>query len=73
MANHPLFRPIYLLQNKKKSIDRSTLYSINSPFDLLHADIADLLFLAKSAVDPKYCLLYVDLFTQKIYPMKKRD
>ena len=33
----------------------------------MHADIADLRFLAKSAVDPKYCLLIVDLFTSKIY------
>ena len=32
-------------------------------------------FLAKSAVDPKYCLLLVDLFTSKIYvyPMKNRS
>ena len=31
-------------------------------------------FLAKSAVDPKYCLLIVDLFTSKIYvySMKNR-
>ena len=59
---------------QKKDIDRSTLCSINSPFDLLHADIADIRFLAKSAVDPHYCLVVVDLFTQKIYtyPMKKR-
>ena len=42
---------------------------------MLHADIADLRFLAKSAADPKYCLLLVDLFTSKIYvyPMKKRS
>ena len=33
----------------------------------MHADIADLRFLAKSAVDPKYHLLIVDLFTSKIY------
>ena len=33
----------------------------------MHADIADLRFLAKYAVDPKYCLLIVDLFTSKIY------
>ena len=58
---------------QKKDIDRSTLYSIDSPFDLLHADIADIRFLAKSAVDPHYCLVIVDLFTQKLYthPMKK--
>ena len=41
----------------------------------MHADIADTRFLAKSAVDPKYCLLLVDLFTSKIYvyPMKNRS
>ena len=56
-------------------MDYSTLYSIGKPFELLHADIADTRFLAKSAVDPKYCLLLVDLFTSKvyIYPMKSRN
>ena len=34
---------------------------------MLHADITDLIFLAKSAVDPKYYLLIVDLFSSKIY------
>ena len=60
--------------HKKRDIDRSTLYSFKDPFELLHADITDLRFLAKSAVDPKCCLLVVDLFTSKIYtyPMKKR-
>ena len=42
---------------------------------MLHADIADIRFLAKSAVDPKYFFLLVDLFTSKIYvyPMKNRS
>ena len=53
--------------NKRSNIDHSTLYSISKPFNLLHADIADLIFLAKSTVDPKHCLLIVDLFTSKIY------
>ena len=59
---------------KKGDIDRSTLYSIEKPFKKVHADIADLRFFAKSAVDPKYALLAVDLFTSKIYvyPMKNR-
>ena len=59
---------------KKSDVDRSTLYSFSRPFELLHADIADIRFFAKSAADPHYCLLFVDLFTQKIYtyPMKKR-
>ena len=41
----------------------------------MHADIADTRFLAKSAVDPQYCLLLVDLFTSEIYiyPMKNRS
>ena len=68
----PIFTPFV---ESKKNIDKSTLYSFNEPFQLLHADIADIRFFSKSAVDPKYCLLFVDLFTQKIYtdPMKKRN
>ena len=60
---------------KKKNIDRSTLYSVNGPLQFFHADIAYLKFLAKSAVDPKYALLCVDLFTSKIYvyTMRKRS
>ena len=67
--------PIYMpFVESKKNIDKSTLYSFNGPFQLLHADIAEIRFFSKSAVDPKYCL-FVDLFTQKIYtyPMKKRN
>ena len=37
---------------KKSEIDRSTLYSFGGPFELLHADIADIRFFAKSAADP---------------------
>ena len=61
--------------NKRSNIDHSTLYSISKPFELSHADISDLRCLPKSAVDPKYCLLIVDLFTSKIYvyPMKNRS
>ena len=59
---------------KKGDIDRSTLYSVGKPFKRVHADIADLRFFAKSAADPKYALLAVDLFTSKtyVYPMKSR-
>ena len=67
----PLRTPFF---EKKGDIDRSTLYSIERPFRKVHADIADLRFFAKSAVDPKYALLAVDLFTSKtyVYPMKSR-
>ena len=68
----PLTTPFF---EQKKDLDRSTLFSIEGPFELCHADIADLRFLAKSAVDPKYALLIVDLFTPKVYvyPMKNRS
>ena len=60
---------------QKKNIDRSTLYTVSGPMQFFHADIAYLKFLAKSAVDPKYALLCVDLFTSKIYvyTMRKRS
>ena len=59
---------------QKSNVDRSTLYSFKAPFELFHGDIADIRFLARSAVDPHYCLVLIDLFTNKvyIYPMKKR-
>ena len=62
------------LVDTKTNIDHSTLYSFHKTFEMLHADIADIRFLAKSAVDSKCCLLLVDLFTLKIYvyPMKNR-
>ena len=68
----PVFTPFV---ENQRNIDRSSLYSFNGPFQLLHADIADIRFFSKSAVDPHYCLFFVDLFTQKIYtyPMKKRN
>ena len=65
--NLPLVTPF---PNKRSNIDHSRLYSLSKPFELLHADIANLIFFAKSAVNPKYCLLKVDLFSSKIqvYP-----
>ena len=56
---------------KKDDIDRSTL---NGPFQLLHVDVENFKFLGKSATDPKYCLLFVDLFTWKVfvYPVRSR-
>ena len=50
----PVFMPFV---ETKRNIDKSTLYSFNGPFQLLHADIADIRFFSKSAADPKYCLL----------------
>ena len=60
---------------KRSDIDCSTLCSFDSPFQLLQADIVYISFLAKSAVDPKFRLLFVDLFSWKIYTflMKTRN
>ena len=59
----------------KKNIDRSTLYTVNGPLQFFHADVAFLKILAKSAVDPKYALVCVDLFTSKVYvyTMRKKS
>ena len=68
----PFYTPFV---QQKKDIDRSSaLYTVNGPFQFVHADIAFIKFLAKSAVDPKYALLCVDLFTSKVYvyTMKKK-
>ena len=47
----PLVTPFV---DEKTNLDHSTLCSFHEPFEMLHADIADIRFLAKSAVDPKY-------------------
>ena len=46
---------------EKIEIDRSTLYSFNGPFQLLHADVG------KNAMFPQYVLVIVDLYSLKIY------
>ena len=58
---------------QKKDIDRSlALYSIKAPCELFHADIANIKFLSKSAVDPHYCLLCVNLFSSKSYTYRMK-
>ena len=59
---------------KKDKIDRSTFYSFEGPFQLLHVDIANLQFLGKSSAARRYCLVVVDIFSSKVYtyPMKSR-
>ena len=57
---------------EKREIDRSTLYSFDGAFQLLHADLGNLEFLGKNATFPQYVLVIVDLFSSTIYtyPMK---
>ena len=66
----PFYTPFV---EQRKDIDRSSaLYSVNAPLQFFHADLAYLQFFAKSAVDPKYALLCVDLFTSKVYVYSMR-
>ena len=68
--------PFYtLFVEQKQDIDRSsTLYSLNEPMHFFHADVADIRCFSTSAIDPKYALLCVDLFSSEvyIYLMKKK-
>ena len=69
----PFYTPFV---EQKKDINRSSsLYSIDGPMQFFHADLAYLQFFAKSAVNPKYALVCVDLFSLKIYvyTMRKKS
>ena len=59
---------------EKREIDRSTLYSFNGHFQLLHADVENLEFLGKNDRFPQYALVIVDLYSSKVltYSMKSR-
>ena len=59
----------------KREIDRSTLYSFDGPFQLIHADVRILELLGKSAATLRYVLLDFDLYSSKvcIYPMRSRN
>ena len=46
----PIFTPFV---ESKRNIDKSTLYSFNGPFQLLHADIADIRFFFKVGSRPQ--------------------
>ena len=69
----PFYTPFL---EQKKDIDRSSSpYTINGPMRFFHADLAYLQFFAKSAVNPKYALVCIDLFSSKIYvyTMRKKS
>ena len=77
LENSVIFEPDSVKRTdyvEKREIDHSTLYSFDAPFRLFHADIANLEFLGKNTTFPQYVLVFVDLFTSKIYtyPMKSR-
>ena len=61
---------------EKREIGRSTLYSFDGPFQLIHAHVGNLEFLGKSATTPRYVLLVIDLYSSKIclsYAFKKTN
>ena len=66
--------PARLNYVEEKEIDRSTLCSLDSPFQLMHPDITNLEFLGKSATAPRYALLIVGLYSSKyyVYPIQSR-
>ena len=53
---------------EKREIDHSTLYSFNTPFQLLHADIGNLEFLGKNATFQQYFLVMLTCFHQNFTP-----
>ena len=59
---------------EKRETDSSILCSFDGPFQLIHANVANLEFLGKSATIPRYALLIVDLYSSKVYvyPMRSR-
>ena len=50
---------------EKIEIDRSTLYSFDGSFQLLHADVGNLEFLGKNATISQYVLVVVDCTCEK--------
>ena len=66
----PLNAPF--VEKKRKHHTCSSRF--HGPFEALQVDIAYISFLATQTVDPKFFLLFVDLFTSKIYTysMKKK-
>ena len=44
---------------EKKNIICTTLYSFNGPFQGLQSGISYISFLVRSAVDSKFCLIYI--------------
>ena len=68
----PLIAPFV---EKKQNIIHTKLYSFSRPFAALQSDIGYIRFLARSAVNPKFCLLFVDFLTSKIYtyPIKNKS
>ena len=70
----PLVQPLFTPFSRRKNDQQSTLYSMNGPFQRIHADLADINYLKPNATEPKYILVVVDLFSSKVYlyPLKNK-
>ena len=74
--NEPNFEPEIVNRSdyiEKREIDHSTLCSFDGPFQLVHADVANLEFLGKKITFPKYALVLVDLFSSKTYTYRMKS
>lgn len=59
---------------EKREKNRSTLYSFDGTFQLVHADVGNLEWLGKNATIPRNVVVFVEVYSSKIYgyPMRSR-
>ena len=74
MEDIPLVQPLFIPFSRRKNDQQTTSYSMNGPFQRIHADLADINYLKPNATEPKYILVIVDLFSSKVYlyPLKNK-
>ena len=58
----------------QQEVERSTLYSFDGPFHLIHVGVGNLEFLGKRTTTPRYVLLADELYSSEVYvdPMRSR-
>ena len=60
---------------EKRETNRSTLYSFDGPFQLIHAEVGNLEVLGKNSATPRHVLMVVNLHSSKVYvyptPLRK--
>ena len=61
------------ISTRTDEINKSTLYSFDGPFQLLHADVGNLEFFGKNAIFPQYVLVVVVLYASKVYVYSMRS
>ena len=61
------------ISTRTDEINKSTLYSFDGPFQLLHADVGNLEFFSKNATFPQYVLVAVVLYASKVYVYSMRS